>query len=130
MLQHGVPVDDAVHLDRRGPDVRRLADRHQRHESAVRASGDADFLCVDIAGVQQEFRGVHLILQIAAAEVLVIGFLEGHTVARRSAHVGRDADVSTRGQRRRHGVEIVDRLAGRSTVRQYYRRDSNRRASG
>src|SRR5712692_11041148 len=35
MLKHGHPVNDAVQLHARGPNVRNPADSHERHESTV-----------------------------------------------------------------------------------------------
>ena len=117
VLQHGVPVQDSVLVDCSGPDVRRFADGHQGHEAAVGAAPDADLLRVDEAGRFEEVDACNLVLQVRAAEVFVVGLLELHAVAGRSAHVGRDDDEAARGEEHGAAVEVVQRLAGGPAVR-------------
>ena len=73
---------------------------------------------IDVAGGGEELRGVDLVLQIAAAEVLVIHVLEGHAVAGRAADVRRDDGVAARDERDHVAAETCRRLAGRTAVRQ------------
>ena len=118
MLQHRVPIDNSEQLDARRPHARRFAHRHQRHVAAIRPAGDADSFRIDVARGAEELRSVHLILQIAAAEVLEVHLLEGEAIAGRSADIRCDHGVSARDEGDDIAAERVDGLSGRSTVRQ------------
>jgi hypothetical protein len=112
LLQQAQPIDDPVFGRGRGPDLRSFANRQKRHVSAVRLSGDADLARIGIPARHQKLRGVDLILQIASAEVLDVGFLESDPVPRRTAHVERDADEAAGSQCCGKRVETVHRLTG------------------
>ena len=118
MLQHGHPVNDAVHLHTRSPDVRGPADRHKRHESTVGTARVPDLIGIHVTGRFQELGRVNLILQIAAAEVLVVGLLKLHTIAGRTAHVGLDADVSPGYEGSHPRTPVIPGLPRRPAVRQ------------
>ena len=62
MFQHGHPVNDAVHLHPRRPDVRSPADGHKGHESTVGTASDPDLIRIYVTGSFQELGGVNLIL--------------------------------------------------------------------
>src|SRR5215472_10083555 len=117
MLEHRHPVDNSVLLDRCGPHIRRLSDRHERHEPAVRASRDADLLRVGVTGCLKKLSGVNLVLQVASTEILIVSLLKLDAVSGGSAHVGRDADIAAGNQSGHPCTPVVLSLSSRTTVR-------------
>jgi hypothetical protein len=57
-----------------------------------------------------------------SGQILHIGLLKIHAVARRTVHIRRDAYVSTRDQRNDRAIEIIGDLPGGSSVRKHNRR--------
>src|SRR2546430_1114411 len=96
MFQHGHPVDDAEEFDARRPHLWTPSQCHQRHKSAVRAARDSDLFRIHIAGSFQEFSRENFILEVAAAQVFVVGFLKFDSISRRPTNVRSDADITTR----------------------------------
>ena len=122
MLQHGEPVDDAVLLNPRRPNIRCFADCHQSHVTAVRAPGNANFLRISVAGCFHELGRIDFILQITPAQIFIVCLLELGAIAGRSTDVGSNTDVAARNERSDLRAPVIHMLAGWPTVRQDQRR--------
>src|SRR5581483_2144745 len=116
------PIDDPEQLHGRGPHVGGLANSHQCHESAIGAASNADLLRIHVAGGLQELCRVDDVLQVASAEVLKVGLLEGDAVPGGAAKIGRDDDIAAAGQRLRRAIKRIQRLTGGTSVRDHHTR--------
>ena len=113
---HGTPVDNAEPLHTGGKLIRCFADRHQCHKAAVGSAENTDAFWVDITTFDQEILGRNGILQITAAQIVIIGGLEGLAIACRSPEIGCNDDITPTGECRSNIIEIVLRLAGWPTM--------------
>src|ERR1022692_145785 len=115
----GEPVGDPKNFHCGRPHIGLFADGHHGHVAAIRSANDTDLLFVDVSGGHQKLRGVDFVLQVSAAQVLVVRLLESHPVTRRTADIRRDRNVAARGESFGRAAEGIERLSGRSTVRQH-----------
>jgi hypothetical protein len=116
----GQPIGDAEQLDSCRPDRRRPANRHHRHEAAVGTAVDTNPVGIDDASRDKELCAFDVVLEVAAAEVLVVRFLERHAIAGRASGIGRDDRVAARRQRDDQGSECIRRLTGRAAMRKHH----------
>ena len=121
MLHHRFPTHNPIFLDTRSPYIGSFPQRHQCHIAAVRPARNAYFLAIHIAGCQQKLGRVHLILQIAAAKILVVCLLEIDAKTSGTAHVGRNANKTARGKRRCRRIECIACLIGGAAMRNHHR---------
>src|SRR5215471_5229794 len=98
MFLFGKPVGHTELIDCRGPHIWCATNRHQRHEAAVRAARDTDSFRVYVAGIYEKACGIDSVLQIAAAEILIVRLLKRRSEATRATEIRGDAYLTTRGQ--------------------------------